>query len=225
MVEKIRSVKEPAEVEAISASTRVTRSVLAGALGAVKPGLAEESLARKIETEFLKRGAKPAFDPIVASGKNSSKPHALPGPARIKRDSFVMLDIGCRLRGYCSDMTRTVITGAVSGRFARIYNVVRTAQRMALDRIRDGARASEVDFAARGYICRKGLGKFFGHSLGHGVGMDVHEAPALSGRNSGFLRAGMVMTVEPAVYIRGFGGVRIEDMVLVTERGYEMLTQ
>lgn len=223
-VESLRSVKEPAEVSAIRNSVRLTKSVFARAVRSLLQYRTEESLARSIEIDFIRSGARPAFDPIVACGPRASKPHAAPGPSRIRRDSFVMLDIGCRLHGYCSDMTRTVITGSVSERFAEIYNIVRAAQKRALARIREGVRVSEVDFAARGYISSMGFGKNFGHSLGHGVGMDIHETPTVSGRSDAFLKAGMVMTVEPAIYIPGFGGVRIEDMVLVTKKGCEILT-
>jgi len=191
----------------------------------LRPGATEEALARQAEIEFLKNGARPAFDPIVASGENSSKPHATPGHARLRKDSFVMIDMGCRLGGYCSDMTRTVILGAMKERFAAIYPVVRAAQKKAMEKVKPGARISEVDFAARGYIHSKGFGKYFGHSTGHGVGMDIHEQPAVSRTNGGLLKKGMVMTIEPAIYLPGFGGVRIEDMVLVTAKGCELLTQ
>jgi len=224
-VEGLRAVKDAEEVRAIKRSIRLTKSVLYGTLRRLRPGVTEESLARAIEISFIEQGARPAFDPIVAAGANSSKPHASSGPSRIRKDSFVMIDIGCRLGGYCSDMTRTVITGAMKERFAKIYTVVRAAQQRAIDKVRDGARMSEVDFAARGYIHSMGFGRHFGHSVGHGVGMEIHEQPAVSRTSGGFLKKGMVMTVEPAIYLPGFGGVRIEDMVLVTDKGCEILTE
>lgn len=223
-VEHLREIKERAEVAAIKRSVSLTKLVFGDIISSIGRSDRERDLARRIEIRFIERGASCSFRPIVASGRNSSKPHAAPGPAKVLAGGFVMIDLGCRLGGYCSDMTRTVITGAVTDRFASVYKVVRAAQKKAIDRIRDGARASEVDFAARGHIAREGFGKYFGHSLGHGVGMKIHEKPAVSRSNNGFLRSGMVLTVEPAIYIPGFGGVRIEDMVLVTEKGCEVLT-
>jgi len=224
-VEELRSLKETAEVEAIRKSVRLTKAVFKDLLQSLKPGATEESLAKKVEMNFLASGARPAFDPIVSSGANSSKPHAAPGRTRIRKNSFVMIDMGCKLSGYCSDLTRTVLTGAIKDRFADIYTTVRIAQKMAIAKVRDGARISEVDFAARGYIHSKGFGKYFGHSVGHGVGMTIHEKPTVGRASEGFLKKGMVMTVEPAIYLPGFGGVRIEDMVLVTGKGCEILTQ
>lgn len=224
VVEELRSIKDAAEVGAIRRSIALTKTVFRETLGLLRPGATETSVARHIETEFLKKGARTAFDPIVAAGANSSKPHAAPGQARIGKNGFVMIDMGCRLRGYCSDMTRTVLLGAMKDRFADIYTVVREAQKRAIAKVRPGARMSEVDFAARGYIHSKGFGKYFGHSVGHGVGMKVHELPSVSRISRDFLKKGMVTTIEPAIYIPGFGGVRIEDMVLVTSKGCEILT-
>jgi Xaa-Pro aminopeptidase len=223
-VEELREVKEPAEVRSIIKSIALAKTVFRKTLSLIRPGATEQSLARYIETEFLKKNARTAFDPIVAAGANSSKPHAVPGPARIRNNSFVMIDMGCRLRGYCSDMTRTVLLGAMKDKFAEIYTVVREAQKRAIGKIRSGVRISEVDFAARGYIHSKGYGKYFGHSVGHGVGMKVHELPSVSRISKDFLKKGMITTIEPAIYIPGFGGVRIEDMVLVTDKGCEILT-
>lgn len=224
IVERLREIKEPAEVEAIRGSVRVTRSVFERVIRSIRPGQTEESIACNIETSLLKMFAKAAFEPIVASGHNSSKPHAVPGKTKLRKDSFVMIDLGAKFAGYCSDMTRTLILGAISDSFAKIYSTVREAQRRAIGKIRDGVLASEVDFAARGYIHSLGFGKYFGHSTGHGVGMKVHEAPTVSGSSKIRLRSGMITTVEPAIYIPGFGGVRIEDMVLVTKNGCEILT-
>lgn len=224
IVEELRAVKDSREVGAIRKSIALTKTVFRRTLGLLKPGTTEASVAGRIQIEFLERGAAAAFDPIVAAGANSSKPHAKAGKTRIGKDSFVMVDMGCRLDGYCSDMTRTVLLGAMKETFAAIYTVVREAQKRAIDKVKPGARMSEVDFAARGYIHSRGFGKYFGHSVGHGVGMKVHELPSVSKMSKGLLKAGMVTTIEPAVYIPGFGGVRIEDMVLVTEEGCEVLT-
>lgn len=224
IVGDMRQVKEPAEVALIRRSVSLTKSVFRGALSMLKPGASESMIARHISAGFVKAGAAEAFEPIVASGESSSRPHYRAGERKVRRDSFVMIDLGARRDGYCSDLTRTVLTGAVSDRFAMLYRTVRDAQRRAIDNIRDGARISAADFAARGHISSKGFGRYFGHSTGHGVGLDIHEGPTVSRGNGAFFRAGMVVTVEPAIYLPGFGGVRIEDMVLVTDDGCEILT-
>ena len=224
IVEDLRAIKDSLEVGAIRRSIALAKTVLRETLGLLKPGTTEAAIAKHIEIEFLKKGARAAFEPIVAAGANSSKPHAAPGQARIRDNSFVMIDMGCRLNSYCSDMTRTVLLGAMKDKFADIYTVVREAQKRAIAKVRSGARMSEVDFAARGYIHSKGFGKYFGHSVGHGVGMRVHELPSVSRISKDFLKKGMVTSIEPAIYIPGFGGVRIEDMVLVTDKGCEILT-
>jgi len=225
LVEGIRAVKEEAEIKLIKNSIRLTKEVLKTTLGFVRRGVSEESLSKRIEFEFVKKGAHPAFEPIVASGPDSSRPHAKAGGRKISKDGVVMIDIGCSLDGYNSDMTRMVFLGRVNDKFKKIYNIVRKARELALGMIRPGMRAAEVDIAARGYIEKEGFGAFFGHSLGHGVGMDVHEEPAISKNSEAVLRTGMVFTVEPAIYIPKFGGVRVEDMVLVTEKGYEVLSR
>ena len=225
LVEGTRAVKEEAEIKLIKNSIRLTKEVLKAALGFVRCGVSEESLSKRIELEFVKKGAHPAFEPIVASGPDSSRPHAKAGGRKISKNSVVMIDIGCNLDGYNSDMTRMAFLGRVNDKFKKIYNIVRKARELALDMIRPGMRAAKVDTAARGYIEKEGFGAFFGHSLGHGVGMDVHEEPVISKNSEEVLRTGMVFTVEPAIYIPKFGGVRIEDMILVTEKGYEVLTR
>lgn len=225
LIEGFRIIKDAGEIRSIKNSVRLTRYVLHKILKLVKPGASEKFLSAKIETEFIDNGARPSFIPIAAAGKNSSKPHASPTDARIGRDSFVMIDLGCKLNKYNSDLTRMVALGRVKDRFKKIYSIVRDAQRRALDKIRPGERISSLDLAAREYIEEKGFGKCFGHSLGHGVGMAVHEGPAISRINHDTLKPGMVFTIEPAIYIPGFGGARLEDMVLVTDRGFEILTR
>lgn len=225
LIETIRSVKDAGEIELIKRSVRITKLVLNKIIKSIRPGVSENSLSRRIEIEFINNGAHTSFEPIVASGANSSKPHARPTDAKLKKNSFVMLDIGCVFKGYCSDITRTVIIGKVKDKFKKIYAIVSEAQRRALDMIRPGSKISSVDIAARSYIENNGFGKYFGHSLGHGVGMEVHEAPTISGKDEGLLKPGMVFTVEPAIYIPKFGGVRLEDMVLVTDKGYDILTR
>lgn len=225
MVEQFRAIKDGREVRAIKDSVRLAKTVLDRIAGLIKPGITEKRLSEAAELEFIKRGARTAFDPVVASGENSSRPHAIPRDAIIEKNSFTMIDIGCSLNGYSSDITRMVVSGRIKDKFKKIYDIVRTAQGKAIEKIMSGVMARSVDAAARGYIRSKGFGKYFGHSLGHGVGMEVHEDPAVSALSEGFLRSGMVITVEPAIYIPKFGGVRIEDMVLVTDKGCEILTR
>lgn len=224
LVEELRSVKDAEEIRLIRKSLRLTKDVLARIMPSVKPGASEESIARKIEIDYIKNGAKSAFDPIVAVDADSSKPHAIPGKRKITRNSIVMIDMGGILKRYNSDITRIITTGSMKPRMKKIYDVVSTAQSKALEAIKPGARISEIDAIARRYIRSMGFGEYFGHALGHGVGLEVHEKPTVSGLNDGVLRPGMVFTVEPAVYIPKVGGIRIEDMVLVTDDGCEILS-
>jgi len=225
MVEDIRSVKDPVEIALIKDSVRLNKRVLDMTAERVVPGLSERSLAEFIESAFIDEGARSAFEPIVASGENTSKPHAIPTDAMIKNNSFVMIDMGAKLNGYCSDITRMITLGTIKNKLKKVYNIVRVAQEKAIKIIRPGVRISDIDAAGRGYIMDKGFGKYFGHSLGHGIGMSVHEKPTVSRTDEGCVEAGMVFTVEPAIYIPGFGGVRIENMVLVTKNGCEVLTR
>ena len=224
-VERLRAVKDKDEIKRITASVKLTKAVLKKAMQEVRPGLSETALSAKIECLFLKAGAKSSFQTIVSCGSNCSKPHAHPTPARVAKDDAVMIDMGCLLDSYCSDITRMALVGKVKDKIKEIYSIVKTAQEKAFEKIRPGKPISEVDNAGRQYITDKGYGKFFGHSIGHGVGLEVHEEPSISRRSKEILRPGMVFTVEPAIYMPGLCGVRIEDMVLVTEKGYEILTR
>lgn len=224
LVEECRAVKDDREIELIRRSIRLAKAVLEKILKLAGPGSSEDELTRLIELEFIKKGAHAAFAPIVASGPRSSMPHAISSRAMIRKNSLVMIDLGCSLDGYNSDITKTLYTGRTKGRLEKIFDVVRRAQSLAIERIRPGKRASEIDYAARGHIHKNGFGKYFGHSLGHGVGMDVHEEPTISKMSKVILKPGMVFTIEPAIYIPKLGGVRIEDMVLVTNNGCEVLT-
>lgn len=225
LIENFRAIKDDKEIRSIEHSIQLTQAVLKNILKLMRPGISEKFLTKRIETDFINAGAHPSYEPIVACGRNSSKPHARASDAKIKKNSFVMIDIGCNLNQYHSDCTRMVLLGKVKDKFKRIYNIVYEAQRKALEMIRPGVKISEVDLAARRHIDDNGFGKFFGHSLGHGVGMEVHEEPAISKLNHDILKPGMVFTVEPAIYIPAFGGARLEDMVLVTEDGHEVLTR
>jgi len=225
IIENLRAVKDPDEIAAIKRSVNLTKDVIKKACGKIRPGITERAISDFVECEFIKRGARIAFETIVASGRNCSKPHARATEKRIAKNDVVMLDIGCKLDLYNSDMTRIFLIGKVKNKIKEIYGIVRAAQSAAIEKIRPGAKISEIDLAGRGHIAKKGYGKFFGHSLGHGVGMDVHEEPGISKRNNNILKPGMVFTLEPAIYLPKFGGVRIEDMVLVTDKGCEVLTR
>ncbi len=224
LVLELRRTKETAEVEAIAEAQRITDHVFQDVLKMVKPGVRERDLAIEIESQFRRHG-EVAFDSIVASGPNAAKPHAGFSDRKLRKGDALTFDIGCRLRGYCSDMTRTVFVGKAPAELRKVYEIVFEAQRRALGTIKPGVAAKAADAAARDYITEEGYGKQFGHSLGHGVGIEVHEMPTLAATSKETLAPGDVVTVEPGIYIPGTGGVRIEDMVHVTETGCTNLTR
>ncbi len=219
-----RAVKSDAEVEAIREAIAVAEEVMEEAGKRVVPGVIERELAAWIVQELSVRSQGPSFPPIVASGPNAALPHAVPGSRTVAPGDPVIIDLGARVRGYCSDMTRTFFAGGPGGRMAEVYRVVREAQVAAIEACVPGATGRAVDRAARQVIAEAGLGEFFVHATGHGVGIAVHEAPSLSKRWRRALRPGMVVTVEPGVYLPGEGGVRLEAMVLVTDEGPVELT-
>ncbi len=225
LVETLRSIKDKGEIEKVRRAVRLAKEVFARAAGYVRPGVSEELVKRKIELDLVSKGAACAFEPIIASGFNSSKPHARATGRSFKANDFVMIDMGAKVDCYNSDLTRTIVLGKAKKKFSKIYETVRQAQLEAIGRITSGVKASDIDEAGRDHIEKSGFGRYFGHSLGHGVGLDVHEEPSISASSKTRLAAGMVFTVEPAIYIPGFGGVRIEDMVLVTKNGCEVLTR
>ncbi len=229
MVLSLRAVKEPKEVEAIRAAIRVAEDAFKASVPRVVPGkTTERELAWWLEKEMRERGAeKLAFDTIVAAGPNGAMAHAVPASAPISPGVPVVIDMGAQVDGYCSDFTRTVCWGKPEDpeRFWEVYNTVLEAQENAIAKLRPGMNGREGDALARDVIARAGYGGAFGHSLGHGVGLQVHELPRLSASaDDSPLEPGMVVTVEPGIYLRGWGGVRIEDMGLVTEHGLELLT-
>ncbi len=190
----------------------------------VRAGLKEAEVAAEITYWHRKYGADgDAFEPIVASGVRGALPHGRASEKKIKKGELVTLDFGCRLDGYCSDVTRTVAVGQPGDRARRIYRVVLDAQCRAIDAARAGIKARKLDQIARDHIKRRGFGKYFSHSLGHGVGIEIHEQLRLSDRSNDTLMAGNVVTVEPGIYIPGFGGVRIEDDIVIRQEGCEVL--
>ncbi len=219
----LRRTKEPAEVRTIMKAQAVVDATFKAVLPLLRPGTSEKEIALAIESRFREAG-EVAFSSIVASGPNGAKPHAGFSDRKLRKGDAVTLDIGCRINGYCSDMTRTVFIGKAPARLRQVYEIVLAAQGLALAGLGPGVRAAAVDALARDHIKRHGFGKEFGHSLGHGVGLAVHELPTLAGTSKDVLQPGDIVTVEPGIYLPGQGGVRIEDMVLITPQGYQNLT-
>lgn len=225
-ITRLRRIKSPRELEYIRRAEEIGDEVFTEMLGIIKPGMTELELSAKIEYLLkMKGGERTSFSAIVASGVNSSMPHAVPTAKKIERGDFLTMDFGCVYNGYCSDMTRTIVAGKASDQQKAIYQTVLEAQLAALDFIRAGLKGREVDKVARDIIDRAGYEGCFGHGLGHSVGLFIHENPRLSPREEETILAGMIETVEPGIYVRGFGGVRIEDLVAVTEQGYDNFTR
>lgn len=225
MVERLREIKDESEIGALQASADLLSRIMGEIIDFMEPGLTEREVAWRVETLAREGGAEEvAFPPIVASGPNGALPHAVPTQRKLEKGEPIVLDLGVRLNGYCSDMTRTVFLGAPSPEFKGIYRTVSLAQQAAIREIRPGLQSTHVDGIARDLIEEAGFGAYFGHSLGHGVGLATHEGPRLAPRKPVTLIQGMVATVEPGIYLPGKGGVRIEDMALLTEKGAKLLT-
>ena len=225
LVEELRAVKRPDEVSAIRASAALADEAFAELVAGGLTGHTERDLAFKLEYEMRRRGARAAsFEPIVAAGPHGSLPHARPRDERVRAGELVVIDWGAQLDGYCSDCTRTLATGAIDAEAAEVYQLVLDAQLAGLDEVKPGAVGHDVDSVPRAAITAAGHGEHFGHGLGHGVGLEVHEAPRLAQPSDAVLAPGNVVTVEPGIYIPGRFGVRIEDLVVVTDDGAEILT-
>ena len=225
LVEKQRMVKDAAEIALLRQAVNLGAALLDTALKAIRPGVLESEVAAELEYAARRLGAEGmAFQTIVAAGPRSALPHGVASANPIPRRGFVILDFGVILHGYCSDMTRTVHVGKMSTAERRMYQAVREAQRAAAAAVRPGVACAQVDRTARTWLRRAGLGRYFTHSTGHGVGLEVHEPPRLGKAQPELLQPGMVVTIEPGVYLPGRGGVRIEDMLVVTDGGAEVLT-
>ncbi|HYG97308.1 MAG TPA: M24 family metallopeptidase, partial [Solirubrobacterales bacterium] len=223
-VERLRRVKDEAELEAIATAAELADEVWRHTLERGLAGRSELEVARAAEARIREQGGEPSFPAIVAAGPNGAQPHAEPGEREIGRGELVVFDMGAQLDGYCSDGTRTFATGEPGEEARDVYEVVREAQQASLEAIRAGVKGEDVDQVARKVIDGAGHGERFGHGLGHGVGLEVHEGPRLSLRSDDVLAAGEVVTVEPGIYLPGNLGVRIEDLVVVTDAGLRNLS-
>jgi Xaa-Pro aminopeptidase len=225
LVESLRQVKGPAELDAMRRAARLGSQVMTEAFSLIRPGVSELDLAAEIDYRMRRMGASgPSFETIVASGSRSALPHAQPTEKRLQKKELVVLDLGVILRHYCSDLTRTVYLGRAPAEIKRWYKAVDQAQQAALEVLRAGVAAGRVDQAARRVLERSRLGQYFVHSTGHGLGIEVHEPPRIGRLQKQEIRAGSVVTLEPGVYIEGVGGIRIEDDVAVLSTGIEVLT-
>lgn len=226
LVETLRVVKDAGEVAAIAAAAELAQAALAELLPSVQPGETEREIAARLEAGLRRHGSEwHPFQTIVASGPRSALPHARAGERPIGRGEWLLLDFGAQLDGYCADLTRTVVVGAPADpRQREIYGIVRQAQRKAREEVRVGMTGSEADALARDVIATAGLGDAFGHSVGHGLGLEVHEAPRLAVTAQERLPAGAVVTVEPGIYLEGWGGVRLEDDIHLTPEGPQCLS-
>ncbi len=226
LIEDLRIIKNNDEIEKLRKSVLLNEQVFQKVYATMKPGQTEKQVALAMETAMHELGAEgPSFETIVAAGSNGALPHAVPSDQIIQEGEPVVIDMGLILDGYCSDMTRTVVLGKADKKTITIFRIVRKAQLAATKAIKAGITGREADLAARRIISEAGYGPQFGHGLGHGVGLAVHEPPALNRRYRRKLRAGMVVTVEPGIYLPDWGGVRLENMVVVEENGCELLNQ
>jgi Xaa-Pro aminopeptidase len=235
VVEQLRIIKDAHEIDMLRRGARLLSRVAVDIINDAKPGMKEQELAAKIDWRIKSAGfERCSFETIVASGPNSALPHAHPGERVLREVDLVVLDFGGVYGGYCVDLTRTVALGEPDAEMARVYHAVLDAQRAAIAAVKPGIRAGDIDAAARGSLARHGLAEAFGHSTGHGLGVEIHETPRIGARREAAgdtpasrdeaIEAGMVFTIEPGAYLPGWGGVRIEDDVLVTSDGVEVLT-
>jgi Xaa-Pro aminopeptidase len=224
-IEELRTVKDPSELELLATACRITCQAIADVFSLIRPGLTEHQLATALDSRMADLGAeRPAFDTIVASGPNGAIPHHAPTDRPMRRGDLITMDFGALYGGYHADMTRTVALGEPAGWQREIYELVMAAQRSGLDAARPGADVGDVDAAARDLIRDAGHGDHFQHGLGHGVGLEVHEAPTIGYARTGRLASRVPVTVEPGVYLPGRGGVRIEDVLVVGADGAGLLT-
>jgi Xaa-Pro aminopeptidase len=225
VIEKLRMIKSDEEIAKIRRSVRTNSEAFESTVRSIRPGVSEMAIAAELEFKMRRLGAeKAAFETIVATGARTALPHAQPSQQKAGLNELLLIDMGSCQDGYMSDMTRMLFLGRPSGKVRTMYNAVLKAQLAAIDEVRPGITAGQVDRKARQVLESEGFGKQFVHSTGHGLGLEIHEPPRVGRKDATRLEAGMVITIEPGAYVRGFGGVRIEDTVLVTETGFEVLT-
>jgi Xaa-Pro aminopeptidase len=226
VIERIRMIKDESELSLIRQAVEIVDRTFEHIVGFIKSGMREIDVANELEFHMRKQGASSSsFDIIVASGVRSSYPHGVASDKMIEKGDFVTLDFGALYQGYISDMTRTFAIGEPSEKLKEIYDVCLQAQLLGVQNIKAGLTGKEADALCRDFITSKGFGQYFGHSTGHAIGLDVHESPGLSTKVDTVLKPGMVVTVEPGIYLPGVGGVRIEDDIVITETGNEILTK
>lgn len=226
IIRQLRSVKDEVEIELIRHALKIAEHGMKVAVETLKEGLREIDVAAEAEYAMRKEGAEWfSFETIVASGRRSAFPHGLSSEKIVRNGELVVIDIGARYHGYCSDITRTVVVGSSRKEYDEMFSCIVSAIESALEIIREGVEASRVDAAARKVITESGYGEYFTHGLGHGVGLSVHEDPRINARSLDILQAGNVITIEPGIYLPNVGGIRIEEMVVVTKTGYELLNK
>ncbi len=225
-IDKIREVKSEEEIKLIQKAAEIVDKTYDYILTVVKVGMSEREIKALLESKMLELGADgPSFDTIVASGYRGALPHGVASDKLIEKGDMITLDFGAYYRGYCSDITRTFAVGEPDPKMKEIYNIVLSSQIKAIDEIRPGMTVQEADALSRDYIDAHGFGQEFGHSLGHGIGLDIHEGPLLSKNSTGELQVNNCVTIEPGIYVDGLGGVRIEDDILITENGCDVFTK
>ena len=224
-ISKERVIKSKSEVEKIEAAISISDRAFNAVSKEIEVGMTEKEIAWEIEKEMRILGAESiSFDTIVASGLNGSKPHHSPTNKQISNGEAITIDMGAKLNGYCSDLTRTIFIGKPDEKFKKIYNIVLRSQLISIETAKDGMTGEEIDKISRDIISEEGFGEYFGHSLGHGVGLEIHENPGVGPNSKNEITPGMVYTIEPGIYIDGWGGLRIEDMVLMTDNGNKLLS-
>lgn len=225
-LDELRSEKYPEELNSIKKAQEITDYAFTEILKYIKEGVTEKEIAFKLEYIMRNAGAEGlSFSTIVASGTNSALPHAEPSDRKLTKGDIITLDYGCVVNGYCSDMTRTVALGQPDSRLVNIYDIVLKAHEIGIKALKPGIETMSVDNSVREYITQNGYGANFGHGTGHGVGLQIHEKPVLNQRENSILKPNQVVTVEPGIYVKGLGGVRIEDLCIITEDGYIDLTK
>ena len=224
-ISKERVIKSKSEVEKIEAAISISDRAFNAVSKEIEVGMTEKEIAWEIEKEMRILGAESiSFDTIVASGLNGSKPHHSPTNKQISNGEAITIDMGAKLNGYCSDLTRTIFIGKPDEKFKKIYNIVLRSQLISIETAKDGMTGEEIDKISRDIISEEGFGEYFGHSLGHGVGLEIHENPGVGPNSKNEITPGMVYTIEPGIYIDGWAGIRIEDMVLMTDNGNKLLS-